>query len=87
MTALDQLVALADEADFALTVKRTGAVGVGGNSNYGSGEEWEVRLISNEVGGNLRKLYKNTSPVLEIAAEGVLMEYEASTFQPKDVNP
>lgn len=77
MTALDQLVALADEADFALTVKR----------NYGSGEEWEVRLISNEIGGNLRKLYKNTSPVLEIAAEGVLMEYEASTFQPKDVNP
>ena len=77
MTALDQLVALADEADFALTVKR----------NYGSGEEWEVRLISNEVGGNLRKLYKNTSPVLEIAAEGVLMEYEVSTFQPKDVNP
>lgn len=77
MTALNQLIALADEADFALTVKR----------NYGSGEEWEVRLISNEVGGNLRKLYKNTSPVLEIAAEGVLMEYEVSTFHPKDVTP
>lgn len=73
MTATNQLIALSDAENFALTLKK----------NFGE-EEWDVRLISNEIGGNLRKLYKATNAVLEVAAEEVLMQYAVSEGSIKD---